>query len=107
MNVSVRSADGVILQYGENIGDLLGCVTVALTSGQYASLLLLIASPNGGIILNADGSLTALPPPAPFDDPKFDQAVSICKTYYASTAPTAADTVTALKALMYIVRGVM
>ena len=100
--VARRTSDRVIEQYGDNIGARIGCVIEFITDAQVAELLALLAQPNGGVTLNADGTFSALTvlaaPTVPLD-PQIALDVQAVKDYLAAAAPTATQTVAALKAL--------
>jgi hypothetical protein len=71
MQASVRRVDRVIVQVGLGLSSSDDCDVVALTDAQTAALEALAAEPNGGIVLNEDGTFTALrfvpvEPPAQF-----------------------------------------
>lgn len=61
---NVRLTDRVIEQWGLDLpNDRAGCELVEMTAAQEKRHDELIAAPNGGITLAADGTLAALPPP--------------------------------------------
>lgn len=80
MDASVRRADRVVVQVGESLGERDDADIVTFTDAQAADLATLLAQPNGGVVLNADGTLTALPaptPPTPPPDPDDELAQAI------------------------------
>ena len=98
--VARRTADRVVEQCGVGLADRTGCVTENITTAQYDALVALLAAPNGGVTLNADGSFTAIPPTAPAPiDPQIALDAQAVKDYLAAATPTAAQTGAALRAL--------
>lgn len=107
--IARRTSDRVVEQYGENIGDRVGCVIEAITDAQADDLRALFAAPNGGVIANADGSFTALPPPAPPPAPTLStreqQAVDRLRATFG-TARTAAQVNVCIDDLAVLMRRV-
>ena len=60
--IARRTSDRVVEQFGESIGERQDCVVESLTDPQYEALYALSVTPHGGIVANADGTFTALPP---------------------------------------------
>lgn len=69
MEMSVRRGDGLVVQYGQSLGARDGCDLVPLTDGQWTSLQALFGQPNVGVVVNANGTFTALPVPVPTPNP--------------------------------------
>lgn len=61
---SVRTSDRVVFQVGTSIGERDGCVNENITDDQFAAIMDAPA-PNGGIVLDPDGTVRYLPPLAP------------------------------------------
>lgn len=67
MQICIRALDRIVMQFGTSLGKLEGCDITELTEGEADALKAALAEPNGGVVVNADRTFTALaaPPPGP------------------------------------------
>jgi hypothetical protein len=109
MQASVRTADRVIVQYGQSLAERADCQLVELSDQQLADLRAAIAQPHGLIYLTANGTVTfdppPPPPPPPADQAAFDTAVSKLRATFG-TSRTVADVNLCLDAVMVILRRI-
>lgn len=121
MDASVRTLDHIVVQVGESIAQRDGCINVSFTQAQSDSFVSLQAQPNSGIVLNADGTLTALAASVPGTDPYAPDFLTVFNympvsgsavsglvtTFINSTTndPALRATMAALRSTIRIIRG--
>ena len=80
MQVSVRTSDRVIVQFGSSLGASAGCAIEDVDDATTARIVTTAATRNGGIVLSADhATVTALPVPQATLDAEADAAGAASK----------------------------
>lgn len=64
MQASIQITDGIVRQIGTSLGPFDGCEVLEISEEQSAAIKS-ASYPNGGIVIESDGSITVLPAATP------------------------------------------
>jgi hypothetical protein len=124
MQAAINTSTRIVEQFGESVGARTECIVADISDATVQALRTALATPNGGATLAEDlQTVTALPVPQATLDAQAAKAAAeaadatdraqlqtlddALSTYIANGSPSAAQTVTAVKALCRFARYVI